>query len=157
MSPLENLNDITGPAAPSAWPPAPIVWLLLFILLLALTGAFFAFKKFKKESQKQQQLLNELNKLQQNGGDFISLNQLLKAVSLRYFPRTQVASLHGGNWFDFLQNYSSQQLFDNKDLFTKRLYGTSSQCTTDDYEAVKQWIISLPKQIRKKQKANKHV
>ena len=157
MSPLENLNDITGPAIPSAWPPAPLYWLLLSVLLLAVTGAFFAFKKFKKESQKQQQLLNELNKLQQNGGDFISLNQLLKAVSLRYFPRTEVASLHGGNWFDFLQEHSSLPLFDNKEVFTKRLYGRSSQCTTDDYEAVKQWIIGLPKQIKKKQKADKHV
>lgn len=157
MSPLENLNDITGPAIPSAWPPAPLYWLLLAVLLLVVTGAFFTFKKFKKESQKQKQLLTELQKLQQSKADFISLNQLLKAVSLRYFPRTQVASLHGETWFDFLQDYSEQLLFDNKEVFTKRLYGDSSQCTIDDYEAVKQWIISLPKQIKKKQKVDKNV
>lgn len=157
MSPLENLNDITGPLAPSTWPLAPVYWLLLALLLLAATGAVFAFKKFKKESQKQQPLLAELQKLQQNKGDFISLNQLLKAVSLRYFPRTDVASLHGENWFDFLQDYSSQRLFDNKELFTKRLYGRSSNCSANDYAAVKQWIIDLPKQIKKKQKADKHV
>lgn len=157
MSPLENLNDITGPVAPSAWPPAPLYWLLLTVFLVVITGAIFAFKKFKKESQKQQQLLNELNKLQQNKGDFIALNQLLKATSLRYFPRIQVASLHGDTWFNFLQNYSEQQLFNNKELFTKRLYSTSSECTTDDYKTVKQWIKELPKQIRKKQKADKNV
>lgn len=157
MSPLENLNDIIEPATPSAWPPAFIYWILLLTTLFVVTGAFFAFKKYKKEYQKQQLLLNELNKVQQSQASFITLNQLLKGVCLRYFPRSDVASLHGEAWFNFLQQYASTPLFDNKETFTKRLYGEISTCTADDYEAVRQWIKALPQQIKKNQKVDKHV
>ncbi|WP_022942875.1 DUF4381 domain-containing protein [Psychromonas hadalis] len=159
QDPLAQLNDIIGPNAPSWFPPAPIYWglLLFFMALIFITYAFL--KQHQKHQKKQKTLLNKLHQLEQQQANFIRLNQLLKAAALSYFPREEVASLHGEQWFDFLQKYSTSPLLGNKQHFVQRLYQVDIEALDkDDYRAAKKWITTLPKQIKKQsQKGKKDV
>ena len=165
MSPLANqnslaqLNDIIAPTAASPWPPAPFYWVLLIISIIAIGGLIYIFKKIKKQRLKQQTALLKLRQLQTGDTNFIMLNQLIKGVALSYFPRQQVASLHGKQWFDFIQQYAADPIFDNQEAFLKRLYQTPSHpCCKDDFSQTKNWIKKLPKQINEqRKKANKNV
>ena len=153
QNPLEKLNDIIAPGAAGYWPPAPIYWLLLLILAVSAVASVYLFKRFTKQRLKQQQALTKLQQLQKEDADFILLNQLIKGVALSYFPRQQVASLHGEQWFDFLQRYASTPLFSGKECFLKHLYRYSEQpCSPDDFAQAKNWIKQLPKQIKKQRK-----
>ena len=159
QDPLAKLNDIIAPTAASPWPPAPAYWLLLFLFLASIAGVVYLFKRIKKQRIKQQQALTKLQQLQAENADFITLNQLLKGVALSYFPRQQVASLYGEQWFDFLQRYAATPLFTDKQAFLQRLYKDNQQpCSSDDFIQIKKWIKQLPKQIKKQHKeANSHV
>jgi hypothetical protein len=159
QNPLAQLNDIIAPTAASPWPPAPIYWLLLLALLLLTTATLYLFKRVKKQRLKQQQALTKLQQLEKEDASFILLNRLLKGVALSYFPRQQVASLHGGPWFDFLQRYATAELFSGKQHFLEYLYRYSEQpCSPDDFAQAKKWIKQLPKQIKKQHRGRaKHV
>ena len=157
--PLSQLNDIIAPTAASAWPPAPVYWGLILLLLLLCGCAVFLFKRIKKAQLKQKLALTKLHQLQAEDADFVHLNQLIKGVALSYFPRQQVASLHGEQWFDFLQRYAVTPLFTDKQKFLQRLYkGGEQPCSSDDFAQAKIWIKQLPKQIKKQHKeANNNV
>ncbi|ABM04520.1 conserved hypothetical protein [Psychromonas ingrahamii 37] len=150
QNPLAQLNDILAPSLPSFWPPALIYWFLLSAVIICLLGSVYLFKKHKTQKVKQKKALKQLIHLQQSNADFITLNQLLKGVALLYFPRGQVASLHGEQWFDFLQSYSQTPLFNDKPHFIKRLYDNPAPaCSKGDFEQAKKWITGLHKQIKK--------
>jgi hypothetical protein len=150
QNPLAQLNDILPPSLPSFWPPAPIYWFLLSAVIICLLLFVYLFKKHKTQKVKQKKALKQLIHLQQSNADFILLNQLLKGVALLYFPRTQVASLHGEQWFDFLQSYSQTSLFNDKPHFIKRLYDHPAPvCSSRDFEQAEKWITGLHKQIKK--------
>ncbi|HEY7867179.1 MAG TPA: DUF4381 domain-containing protein [Psychromonas sp.] len=152
QSPLAQLNDILSPSTPSFWPPAPVYWFLLSAVIIFLLLSVYLFKKYKKQKVKQQTALKQLIHLEQSNADFILLNQLLKGVALLYFPRRQVASLHGEQWFDFLQSYAQTPLFGDKPHFVKRLYGNSaSVCSKRDFEQAGKWITGLHQQIKNQQ------
>lgn len=159
QNPLAQLHDIIPPDAPDFWPPAPLYWFLLIASVGLIAGAIYLYKRVKSERLKYRAALSQLQQLKDNGADFIALNQLVKGVALLYFPRQQVASLHGEQWFDFLLAYSARPLFKSKPLFLQRLYNNGAQaCTSDDFEQVKVWIKELPAQIRKQQKeSQQHV
>ncbi|MFT6927539.1 MAG: hypothetical protein ACJAZP_003176 [Psychromonas sp.] len=149
---LAQLNDIQAPSLPSFWPPAPIYWFLLSALIICLLLSVYLFKKYKKQKVKQTAALKQLTLLEKSNADFILLNQLLKGVALLYFPRRQVASLHGEQWFDFLQSYAQTPLFGDKADFIIRLYDSPEPtCCRDDFEQARKWISGLHKQIKKLQ------
>ena len=150
QNPLTQLNDILAPSLPSFWPLAPLYWFLLGGGIIALLGALSLLKKYKKHKLKQKKALQQLQHLKQSKANFVLLNQLLKGVALLYFPRQQVASLHGQQWFDFLQCYAQAPLFENKQHFIKRLYQQDPEaCCASDFAQAKNWITALPKQIKK--------
>jgi len=153
QDPLANLSDIIAPAAPSWFPPAPIYWVLLLLTVACVYGAYYAFKKNQQQRRLQQTQLRTLAELEQQNVDFIALNQLLKGCALSYYPRSDVASLHGGLWFDFLQQHSATPIFNSKQDFMARLYQAQNPvCNKSDFIAAKKWIKALPKQIKKAQK-----
>ncbi|GLS89730.1 hypothetical protein GCM10007916_07970 [Psychromonas marina] len=153
QDPLAQLNDIIGPSTPSWFPPAPIYWLLLCVTIIVLGVSYYFLKKYHQQQKIKQSHLLKLAQLKQQQIDFISLNQLLKGCALTYFPRSDVASLHGEAWFDFLQKHSDVTLFDSKQAFIKRLYQNANQPASEtDFIDAKKWISTLPKQIKKAQK-----
>lgn len=156
QSPLAQLHDIIPPDAPDFWPPAPLYWFLLIASMGLIAGAIYLYKGVKSERLKYRAALFKLQQLKDKGADFIELNQLVKGVALLYFPRQQVASLHGEQWFDFLLTYSARPLFESKALFLQRLYNSHQQsCSGNDFEQAERWIKQLPEQIRKQQKESK--
>jgi len=153
QDPLAKLNDIIAPTAPSWFPPAPIYWVLLLLTIGCIYGAYYAFKKNQQQRKLQQSQLRSLLQLEKQNVDFIGLNQLLKGCALSYYPRSDVASLHGAVWFDFLQQHSATPIFSTKQDFMARLYQAQNQaCHKEDFIAAKKWIKALPKQIKKAQK-----
>ena len=150
QNPLETLHGIIEPTSASIWPLAPIYWWGLLLLIVLAIGSFYLFKLVTTNRKKQKQALAKLQQLKTEDANFITLNQLLKGIALTYFPRGQVASLYGEAWFDFIQRYSTVELFSGKKNFLKYLYQYSEQPCPEEYFAdVKVWIKQLPKQIKK--------
>lgn len=153
QNPLAQLNDIIAPSAPNWWPPAPIYWFLSLLTVAIIAAVITLYKRIKKQRLIGKQALHSLQQLKQNNASFIELNQLLKGVCLAYFPRQQVASLHGESWFDFLQRYAAQPIFADKQQFLQRLYTESEQaCSDNDFQQVRIWIKQLAQQIKKENK-----
>lgn len=153
QDPLAQLNDIIAPTAPSGFPPAPIYWVISLITIAIIIIAYYVIKNKKQHQKIQKTQLLKLKQLQQQQESFIALNQLLKGCALSYFDRNEVASLHGEQWFNFLQQYSTFPIFDSKEAFLQRLYQTENQLVDEsDYIAAKNWISTLPKQIKKHNK-----
>ncbi|WP_028863690.1 DUF4381 domain-containing protein [Psychromonas aquimarina] len=153
QNPLAQLHGIIDPDTASSWPPPFIYWLLAVLVIILLAAAVYFFKKYKEKKELQKKALQELNQLNSSKGSFASLNQLLKGTALLYFPRSEVASLHGELWFEFLQNYSAETIFQDKQTFSRRLYHSTAQpCSADDFQQAGNWIKNLPHQIKKQQK-----
>ena len=151
---LSQLNDIIAPSPPSFWPLPVIYWALFVLIIAAIISLFIFIKKYKQQQRKQKPVLQKLQELQQSQATFIELNQLLKGASLLYFPRAEVASLHGEQWFDFLQKNATECIFEDKKAFLKRLYKDDQQsCCEDDFAQAKSWIKSLNNKIKSQKKS----
>lgn len=99
------LRDIHAPPVPELWPPAPGWWLLLVLVLAALGFASWWFYRRFRAVRRRRRILNELEDLKgiSMGADLVAeVSALLKRVALARFPRTDVASLTGQGWLDFL-------------------------------------------------------
>jgi hypothetical protein len=112
---LDQLRAIHLPEPIGAWPLA-WGWLgLLVLAVLLLMGGLYAgwcwywHGRAKREALRllaacEIQYRADGNSQQASA----SLTQLLKRVALAYFPREQVANLHGEPWLMFLQSTSKQ-------------------------------------------------
>lgn len=153
QNPLAQLNDIIAPIAPSWFPPAPIYWAVFLFMMVIIYSTYYLIKKINKQKKKQKKQLTKLLQLQQQQANFVMLNQLLKACALSYFSRDKVASLHGEQWFEFIQQYATAPTFNNKQDFMRRLYQTDIHAINEqDVSDAKRWIVELPKQIKKQNK-----
>ncbi len=104
---LDKLRDIYMPPEPSMWPPAPGWWIVfgLFLITLLILG-FYLWKK-RKERLWQEKVLAEVDKVITEHSDNYSLqlaglSEILRRTALQQFPREDVATLHGKDWLDFL-------------------------------------------------------
>ncbi len=93
-----QLNDIHVPEQVSSLPIAYGWWILLFIAIITLA---WAVKEFRKNSKLQQNKKHALKTLHDdmNIADTISL---LKWAAMQYFDRSEIASLYGTNFQQFL-------------------------------------------------------
>jgi len=155
---LSQLNDIIAPSPPSFWPLAGIYWALIVLLIAAIISVYIFIKKYTQQQRKQKPILQKLQELQQSQATFIELNQLLKGTALLYFPRSEVASLHGEQWFCFLQKNATECIFEDKKTFMKRLYNNEEQsCSEEDFAQAKSWIKSLNHKLKSPQKSFENV
>ncbi|MCK5819210.1 MAG: DUF4381 domain-containing protein [Psychromonas sp.] len=156
--PLAQLHDIIAPSSANWWPLPIIYWLLIIVIFLLIVIIIYFIKRSKAEKKQQKYYLNTLSDLQHKHCDLVTLNQLLKGISIAYFPRSLVASLHGEAWFDFLILHSSfdeNTLFQGRQNFMQKLYTTAdNKCTNIDFEQVNTWIKELPAFAKKQAKLN---
>ena len=75
--------------------------LLLALAIGLVVASYYFFQQHQKQQKIRKSQLDKLAQLKQQNVNFIALNQLLKGCALGYFPRCEVASLHGEQWFDF--------------------------------------------------------
>lgn len=106
---LAQLKDIHLPASIAWWPLAPGWYAVFLLVLVFLAGlAFFVYRRYLNSRAKKQALVLLENYAQhydkEHNGQVTSarISELLKRVALVYFPREQVASMHGQEWIDFL-------------------------------------------------------
>ena len=152
---LQNLNDIVLPAAVSWWPPASGWYFLFGLLLIALT--WFGYRSLQRWSNNRYRraALRELQSLAERihdaEGRDASLRQipvLLKRTALSVYPRSQVASLAGKDWFDFLNSTVKSPAFTesiagtlNKISYScGELGDVDSQAATALFSASRQWL-----------------
>lgn len=113
---LAQLKDIHLPGAIGWWPLAPGWYLLATLLTLLLCLIIYlAYKRYKNSLAKKQalQLLARYHEQYNKEGNSqltsARISELLKRVALVYYPRQQVASMHGEQWLEFL-NQSSKNI-----------------------------------------------
>ena len=154
---LQNLNDIVLPPGIGWWPLAP-GWYTLAVILLAVL-AWFSYRslqgwlrnRYRREALKSLALLEQ--GAQNPGHRDASLRQLpvlLKRAALSAYPRSEVASLSGKGWHDFLNSTVKNTLFDESTLITLDRVAYSSgdlaevdtQAVASLFEASKEWLKS---------------
>ncbi len=115
-----NLRDIHLPDPVSWWPLAPGWWLLLALLVLAI-AAFYLFRFYQKKQAIKKQVLIEFERLcQRHDKDknsialIQSLSTLLRRACISFYPRSEVASLTGSAWLDFLESTGSKETFNTE-------------------------------------------
>lgn len=110
---LTQLKDIHWPAAIGFWPPAPGWFIVFALLVMGLVGIVcWLLYRTKQQRIKKQALAllaaYEAQYARDNEAQLASarISELLKRVALVYFPRQEVASMHGHQWVAFLQHTS---------------------------------------------------
>ncbi len=107
--PLAQLKDIHLPDPIGWWPLAPGWYVLMIItLLLSFWLFFYLFKRYANSLPKKQALSLLQHYKEQYAKDknaqlaSARVSELLKRVALVYYPRMDVASMHGDTWVQFL-------------------------------------------------------
>ncbi|MAL96631.1 MAG: hypothetical protein CME40_16280 [Haliea sp.] len=115
--PLAALQPLRLPAEPGWWPPAPGWWVLAGLLLLALTGGLWMIwrrwqrNRYRRVAAAALQAVASDWQAHRDAARLVQqTNRILKATSLRAWPRSQVAPLSGGEWLTFLQQSCPQPL-----------------------------------------------
>ncbi len=122
--PLADLADIHLPVAVSAWPPAPLWWLLAALALAAIAAAAYMFYHRWLLRKKMQVALDEITRAhrhfqaaqhevaaQASLALLHTCNSVLKRVALVHYPETEVAGLYGRHWLAFLDASGSTDAF----------------------------------------------
>ncbi|MFB0981111.1 MAG: DUF4381 domain-containing protein [Alteromonadaceae bacterium] len=97
---LAQLKDIHLPEQVHNYPLAYGWWILLALLLIGLILSILKWQKNRKLSHAKKLALTNLNNTQNND----EIVTLLKWAAFQYFPRNEVASLHGEQLENFFIN-----------------------------------------------------
>ncbi len=152
---LQNLNDIVLPATVGWWPLAPGWYVLTGLLLIAL--AWFSYRslqrwinnRYRRTALTELQLLAEgIQNTEKRNSSLRQLPVLLKRAALSAYPRKQVATLSGDDWYGFLNSQVNKPLFtgpvtgllDNIAYSTGDLSAVDAQATTVLLDAIKHWL-----------------
>jgi hypothetical protein len=117
---LAQLKDIHLPPPIGWWPLAPgwyVVMSLIFIWVVCCL--YCAYQRYLNGRPKKQALvLLDLYAIQYakegtTQATSARISELLKRVALVYYPRQQVASIHGQEWIDFLNTTSKKLDFES--------------------------------------------
>lgn len=115
---LLNLNDIVLPADISWWPLTTGWYVLLGLLCFVLSWLCFHLvrnwidNRYRRDALQQLQSLSiELESPATRDTSLRQIQTLLKRTALSFYPRTQVASLTGDNWYKFLNSSTQQPAF----------------------------------------------
>ena len=113
------LRDIHLPGEISFWPPAPGWWILVALIIAAVAGGIWLYRHNRQLKLSATRMAREQLQLivarYQSDKDPLELIQqlsvLLRRLSISLYPRTEVASLTGQAWLEFLDRQSAQQNF----------------------------------------------
>ena len=114
---LLQLHDIHLPAAASWWPPAPGWWILSAVILLLLTWIVYRLGKWIKAALWRKKLLSEFNQYHARIDAMddtrlaTEISRHLRQLALTLYPASEVASLTGTDWLEFLESHSRQKGF----------------------------------------------
>lgn len=105
-SDLRNLHDITEPAAVSLWPLAPGWWFLIVVGTAAGLVLLVKWYTRRKQTAYRRAALAELHVATTTA----EVAAIIKRTALVGCGRTEVASLTGADWVQWLQHSTDQEL-----------------------------------------------
>ena len=122
------LRDIHIPDAISWWPPAIGWWILAVLIPLCV---YFIYKLYKrvtrktalKAAKKHFKALRDNEQLTKQE-KLVALSSLMRRIAVSLYPRTEVASLTGDDWLNFLDKSIANRGFNSDTgwLLTEGLY-----------------------------------
>ena len=152
---LQNLNDIVLPATVGWWPLASGWYFLIGLSLLALTWLSYRSlqrwinNRYRRAALTELQLLAvDTQNADKRDSSLRQLPVLLKRTALSAYPRNQVASLSGNDWYVFLNaqvkrpafSDAAINLLDHLAYSTDDLSSVDTQATTALFEAINHWL-----------------
>ncbi len=115
---LDRLHDVIAPPPVPWWPPAPgWYWLISFAFILILVLILKTIIHWQRNRYRREALTElarhelALRDPQQRASALAAVAELLKRAALSTFPRTQVATLTGNDWFQFLDRTGRTSAF----------------------------------------------
>lgn len=110
---LSQLKDIHLPDPVTLWPLAPGWYVVIALVLILIIWLAYLVNKWHFNALAKKQALNLLKMYKKQyeedkNTQLLSarISELLRRVALVYYPRQEVASLHGDAWLDFLNKTS---------------------------------------------------
>lgn len=152
---LERLHDIVPSPSLPLWPPAPgwywILGLLGVMLLALLLRAFARWQHNRYRREALAELAHQEVALRvpaARPAAFVALAELLKRTAVTAFPRNEVATLTGREWFEFLDRTGQTTAFarDNGEILERAAYDPRSATNISESKVdellslVRHWI-----------------
>ena len=138
------------PPGISYWPPAPGWLIFAFILFLAiLLVIIWIWRRFKKKRPKNEALkiLKNIKKQYYKNNDQLktlkALSHLIRRISLTYYKKEVVTSIHGNEWLKFLDETGNTNDFTKGEgkILGVEIYKLNPEFKIDSlFPIVKRWI-----------------
>ena len=103
---LENLRDIVELPPVPWWPPAPGWWALLTVAVVATLVVAFRIWRAWRAAAYRRGALREL----ESATNVAAIAEILKRTALAAYPRSEVASLSGSAWSQWLTETGSREV-----------------------------------------------
>lgn len=143
---LEQMHDISEPAAASWWPLAPGWWLLIG-LCLALIGAivYWLVRRAKQNRYRQEALALLATIAEQPAKHSVSdVNEVIKRTALYAFPneRVEIVRAHGDRWVHWLNSQCKTPPFSGSaaDALAKGMYSRNDTPPETVIDAATRWV-----------------
>lgn len=158
---LAQLADIHLPEPVSFWPPAIGWWILAAIALLLLVLAVRRLAAMRRQQKICQYAVAELQRcydafsqadpalVEQARLDYVNqFNTVVRRVALVHYPQSNVASLDGAQWVDFIRQKGESSLM-TEEIAAALQFGRFQKRCDVDVDAMQrfgqQWVESLYK------------
>ena len=112
-----KLKDIHLPESPGYWPLAPGWWILLVLILLVGILLIRLLLRQARQRKYKQKILDQYialeNKLLEKPDNqaITDINIFMRQLAISKYPRTDIASLTGSKWLQFLDQSGKTQKF----------------------------------------------
>jgi hypothetical protein len=141
---LAQLADIHLPEPVGYWPPAIGWWLVALLIFIGLIILLWKFAAYRRQQKVCQYALTELNSCYdtyshaepgndaQNKLNYINrFNTVIRRVALVHYPQSNVASLDGSPWVDFIREKGDSSLL-TEEIAVALQYGRfQAKCDVD--------------------------
>ncbi|MBE0380223.1 DUF4381 domain-containing protein [Pseudoalteromonas prydzensis] len=113
---MAEIKPVTEPTAISMWPQGP-GWTVLIVAVILIAITFFARNRFKRYQQRHRfYAIDEINNLADDSSA-LAISSILKRCALNDFARSEIASLTGPQWSEFLNKHCDKHT-DFTDFYT---------------------------------------
>ncbi|MEN8803649.1 MAG: DUF4381 domain-containing protein [Thiogranum sp.] len=156
---LYGIDEVQLPPPVELWPSAPgwkyVGLVLLAVLLFAIyrLGRRWWQNRYRRAALQELALLREKDK--SSPDLLLDLATLIKATALQIYPRTEIATLTGSDWYDYLNRAAGKTLFDSssKQFLGVAVYRSGKNSLAENeinhlFEQVHAWLKQHPLPVK---------